>query len=285
MKKIIKTLAVVLCMLVAGTTKIGAQNAYISIAGTNETPITNLVVNDFIGTDNKITYTASFDISITPSDNVKAILSQLQSNISENKTAPITLSRANFNYELEEAREYASATVEQMTLSEMDASSKSAVKINVKIKSVTMSIRSGKGEKISLTGAKNKATLSSNFQFNLGILPAKKISKISALNIRNNDELQDFTIELSGADSKEWYDWLQKSGKGMVKTEQGLLSLLGPDLKETLFDINISDVVITSYSFNNNESSTRPSRPGMQEAIVKVTIGLQARSVLFSLVR
>ncbi len=44
-----KILAVAFCMLVIGAINTRAQNAFISIGVSNETPISNLIINDYIG--------------------------------------------------------------------------------------------------------------------------------------------------------------------------------------------------------------------------------------------
>lgn len=59
-----KLFVVTFYMLVISVINARAQNAFISIGGANETAISNLVINDVIGIDNRIVYAASFEIKV-----------------------------------------------------------------------------------------------------------------------------------------------------------------------------------------------------------------------------
>lgn len=279
--KMFKTVtAIFFCILMVSNSNLNAQRSFMSIDYRDIIPITDLVVNDIIGDDNKITYTASFSILMRQGDNIKNILSGLQS-FAGRQFSSIIISRASIENRLAEERIYQSGTIEVLNLAELDATSKDMLRVQVELKANQMSVQQGSGQAIALANTKVKPVLASNFQFELGKLPARRVSNVSGLNFKGGNQPVDFTIELSGADAKEWHAWLQQNGRGQTRKEQGRLLLMAPDFKEVLYDINLQDVIITSYSYQINDNDAAQN-PDAQATIKKVTIGLRASTVLIN---
>ncbi len=280
------------CLLMMGNSKLNAQRSFVSIdlINTNPIPITDVMVNDIIGDDSKITYTASFTISMRQDDDTKKILAYLKSS-GGSQFSSITLIRANIDNRPVENREYRDATITLLNLAELDATSKAILQLHVELKAEAMFVRKGDGVVIKLPTTRIKPVMASSFQFELGTLPTRRVSKISGLSLSSNNQFVDrggsqpvdFTIELSGVDAKEWHTWLQKIGSGAAIKEQGRLILLAPDFKEVLYEINLQDVIITSYSYAINNDAGQ--NPDPQATIKNVTIGLRANSVLINTIK
>ncbi len=141
-----------------------------------------------------------------------------------------------------------------------------------------MKITMGNNRTIPTPASGKGMAFSSNYEFNMGALPGRRVSKISKLPLGSNTGSQNFVIELSAIDSKDWHAWLLENAKGNAIIEQGVVSLLAPDLKQTLLQLNLADVSIVSYSFEPNENAVTP---GTTAPPGKVRIGLSAKSVSF----
>ena len=201
---IIKKLFLVFILAACTNALAHAQNSgnVLTVNGIN-IPADRLSITDSIPPDNKPVYLASFDIAVKDAEDTKSVILQLQTWLQENKMASLSLSMLNRNFEVAEERLYSNVSIQEITWPAADATSRSAAKISVKIKAGAVQINYDTKNKIQVAPVRAMAAMISNYRFQLGSLPANRIAAISGLNA-GNKSAQDFTIEVSMADAREY---------------------------------------------------------------------------------
>ncbi len=251
---------------------VGQQN-FIQLKINNVvTGIDNLAITDALGPDNKMMHAASFDITLNDQEATRNIMAALQGVSTNKKGLELSFITINSNMEVMEVKTYSYTTVQEINLPQLDATSRSLVKAMVKIKAGSVQIQRGAGDKSTASSQmKSRNAAASNFKCTLGSLPCNRISKVGAVSIRPGDgQLQNFTIEVMGADATAWNQWFL-TGAGGIKKEQGSIELLTPDLKVVLYTIILNDAEIISFSTTAGNG---------QQTIARATIGLRAKNLV-----
>lgn len=256
-------------ILLACRSTVAAQgsNRCISL-GKNSTWIDNLLIADSIMPGKGIAYTAEFDIIPNDALETKLILNELFSSCLQKKTiAQLMTSRVNTNMEAMEERYWKNVTISLILFPEMDAASRELVKIRIKIKAVSATVKFDSKTKINISKKEQQRLSFKNaYRLNAGRLPGIRVSKISTLNIEGNTgEPVSFLVELQTLDSKEWMEWFM-NGAGGVQKEQMTLELLEPDMRSVITAINLGDLEIISYSsiYNSNQPTIQRNIVGLQ---------------------
>ena len=240
--------------------------------------IENLVQTDAVGADGKIQHTASFDLKLNNDEATRSIVLAIQSVFTERsvfktKTAggsDIQMLISNINSStmtVTDERLYTGIVIDELKLPEFNAADQAVVKISVKLRASSAAALPKGDRSSNLLLSRKVDILSPYFSVSMGALPCSRISKVSSITIRpGSGTLENFVIELSGADSAPWSQWFA-TGAGGRKKEQGTINLMSRDFKTVLFRIQLTDVDILSYSVSNSGSAA------------KATVGLRVRSV------
>lgn len=265
-----KTFVVFILAACINTMALAQNSSNVLTVNSINIPADRLSITDSIAPDNKPVYMASFDIAVKDAEDTKSVIVQLQTWLQENKMASLSLSLLNRNFEVAEERLYSNVSIQEIAWPAADAASRSAAKISVKIKAGALQINYDTKNKIQVAPVRAVAALISSYRFQLGILPANRVSAISGLSAGKST--QEFTIEVSMADAREWNQWLAaaKKGPGSPKKEQGSIALLTPDLKNTIMELGLKEVSIISYNVNSNSND---------QSIARANIRLRAQSV------
>ena len=183
-----------------------------------------------------------------------------------------------------------------MTIPTLDGSSREPGYLSVKLVPELIRYLPGSRSRIGDVGDPTKGWLTSNFQFSLGDLPCSRVTKIDSFTWRRSfvtDEVGAFreatkhparvevpnlTITLSMADIEPWQRWFESfviDGRCDEEAElSGAITLLAPDLKEELAEIQMSNVGIISLSMHTLEAN--------QEAIARFTVELYCEQFNFA---
>jgi len=221
----------------------------------------NFLFTDALDANNQMRHTASFDLLLTDDAALRDAVTLFQVS-KERPSIRMVFITLNYAGENIQERFYDNTVVEEILLPALDATSKLAFKATIKIRAEKVEQQKG-SIKTQLASRNKYAALCSNFSLSLGKLPANRVSKISGLSIKpGNQQSINFTIEISALDGAAWNQWFLTGAGGAV--QQGVISILAPNLKDALYNISLADVEIVSYS---NSAGNR------------VLIGLRTKSV------
>ncbi|MCG2615975.1 hypothetical protein LZZ85_16885 [Terrimonas sp. NA20] len=264
MKQAILSLFLVITSLL--TSRLMAQNSkYLAIDQLN-IPIDAATITDS-SNGGRLIYLASFEISMRSNESVSA-LKMLYAAIAENRQLSLSIKTLDAMGKGLEERFYQNAGIQEIVLPLMDAVDKNLVKVQVKIRATSVSVKENSGS-VNLAGiGRGAAVVNSNFRLAIGSLPTKRVSKISAIRIASGQP-SSFSIELAESDSKDWQNWLTGSSS---KREGGSIEWLAANFKDVAFQISLNDIEITSTS--SQYISTTEVRQ-----ITKLNIGLRAKAV------
>lgn len=268
-------LAILLTASIPGRAQ--TSNRYLSI-GSNSTSIDNLTILDSLDAENKIAFTAGFEIVPNTLSQTKFLLNELLTASTQKiKLAAIVLSTVNNNLELIEERNWKNVTVLEIYFPEMDATQRATAKIRIRIKAETATVTYDMKSKFTTSKSEPaRVPLVSNYSLHAGGLPGNRVSKISAIHIDNNNNLPlTFNIELPVTEAKEWNDWFM-TGPGGIKKELLSLELLGQDMRTSIMEINLGDVEITSYATGYSSK---------QQTLQRVTIGLRTQGISINTIK
>ncbi|MET0465944.1 MAG: hypothetical protein ABW007_22475 [Chitinophagaceae bacterium] len=208
---------------------------------------------------------ATLEIGIRSGESIAA-LKALFAATAENRPLSVSIKTMDVNGRAVEERFYQSAGVQEILLPAMDATDKNLVKVQVKIRATSVSVKENAGTVNQAGLTRGTAVNNANFRVTLGSLPTKRISKIGAIRITAGQP-SSFSIELAETDAKDWQNWLTGNTS---KRESGSIEWLAPNFKDVVLQIGLSDIEITSTS--SQFISTTEVRQ-----INKLNVGLRAR--------
>jgi len=216
--------------------------------------VDNFNLIDTTGFEGRIEHQAVFTFGVISSPDFMDFLNAFQDALQKTGTVGVVLSRLSVNGDLAEERSYINASVSWMSFSDLDASSKDRALFTVKITSGNMNVQYDLGHAKNILGmSKSASAIRSNFRMNYGSLPAQKVSGVNHINITSQAEHSLLTLEINGNDGRAWYDYLQ-SNRMKGKSEQAVVTMLGPDMRAELMKINLQDAEVVSYSENGNDN-------------------------------
>jgi len=197
---------------------------------------------------------------------------------------------ADFDYKVRQRREFFRALITEVSFPALDAASKDAARLTVKIKPEITRLKSGEGKLLPAVN-KQKKWLVSNFRLNLGDLPVNKVNKIDAFTFKQkttefrvgegrdyeilpgDPEVSNLAFTLPESQAKPLYDWFEdfviKGNNADDKEKTGSLEYLAPDLKTVLFRIDFTGVGIFALSPEKVEAGSENIRRVKAEVYVE----------------
>jgi hypothetical protein len=198
---------------------------------------------------------------------------------------------ADFKLDAKARREFRSGLITETTFPALDAGSKTAADVTVKVAPESITRTKGSGKLAGSANAKRKQWLPSNFRFELGDLETKTVSKIDAFTVkqtmatRDVGDVRDFQrepgqlefpnlrVSLAESSAQTWSDWFDdfvvKGNNGDEREKNGAIVFLDPSLKQELGRIELKNVGIFALR--------RPSSTG--EKFPRVTAELYVESM------
>lgn len=187
------------------------------------------------------------------------------------------------NGKIIEEIQFVDALISEITFPAADGSSKEPAYLTVQITPEHTRRKAGSGQTPPLPTRKAiKKWLPSNFRFELGNLPCKRVASIESFSILQQvnratvGEWRDFErqpghleipnlrVTLSAADAPDWYAWFDEfvvMGNNTDDRElSGSLTWLGPDLKTELATLNLSHVGIFRLAPDQQASGSEAIR-------------------------
>lgn len=175
---------------------------------------------------------------------------------------------ADFNYKEKARREFHDALLTEIGFPALDASSKDPAYLVLKFAPDLTERKAGSGAQLSAAPQKQKQWLPANFRFELGKLPAGKVSKIDAFTIKQTavtddlGEARDYAKEpgklefpnlkvtFAESDAGPWEAWHEdfviKGNNDESQEKTGAIVFLSPNLKEELARVELLNVGIVS---------------------------------------
>jgi len=163
-------------------------------------------------------------------------------------------------------REFFRALLTEVTVPAMDAASKEAAHLTVKLAPEYTRARKGSGKAVKAASAKQKLWQQSSFRLEIDELDCTKVSKVDAFTIRQKTvsdqlgeeraptrqpsklEVPNLRISLAESSAKTWAAWrddfLVKGNNDDSQERNGKLVFLAPDLKSPLGEIRLFNLGI-----------------------------------------
>jgi hypothetical protein len=241
--------------------------------------IENSVFTDALGSDNKIQHSASFEIVLNNNDATNAIITAIQDAatpqplLKSRETAAsaslqLVFTKVDSRTGATEEKNYSGIMLDEIKLPNLNGADQSAARVTIRLRATTVTVTPAGGKATSTGSVRNINIPVSNFMITMGALPCSRVAKISDISIKPADNtLQNFTIEISGADAAAWNQWFT-TGAGGTKKEQGKIDLLANDFKTAVMTIQLTNVEIVSYSISNAGNMAR------------ATVGLRGRAAV-----
>jgi hypothetical protein len=222
----------------------------------------------------KVPHYTSFDIEVSSDGDTKKVLELFFNSLQNKQSFQLSEQKLDFQYHIQETRNYKGAIVVDIVVPDLNASSKDVVKFRVKILATDLAINNDGGQANVKLAQQTKRAIQSNFKLVMGALPAQRTIAITNLRMTNflANGYINFSIDIARADSKLWKDWFN-TGAGGGKLEQGTITLLDPALSGDIATMQLASVEIVSVS----------EMDGTGDNVAKTTIGLRARRLNFTL--
>jgi phage tail-like protein len=189
------------------------------------------------------------------------------------------------------------ALISEIGLPALDASSKDAAKLTLKIRPEYTRRQSGGGATVSQSqAAGQKSWLASNFRLAIDGLDCTRVNRIEALTLRQHivenavGELRDYqqepsylevpnlVVTLAAAHAEDFYDWLEdfviKGNNTEDKEKNGSLEYLSPNLGTVLFSLTFRHLGIFKLSEEKAEAGS--------EAVRRVRAEMYCEEIVFS---
>jgi len=174
---------------------------------------------------------------------------------------------ADYNYNEITRMTFNHALISEIGFPALDASSKDAARMTVKIMPEYTRTAKGSGKQLGKVDTKiQKKWLPANFRLKIDGLECTRVNKIDAIVVKQkvvenavgelrdyekepaNLEIPNLGITLAESHGESWYKWHEdfviKGDNGEDKEKAGTLEYLTPDLKETVFTITFSHLGI-----------------------------------------
>ncbi len=175
----------------------------------------------------------------------------------QSKNGSILACDSNFN--ILSQRDFFNALLTEVTIPAMDASSKDAAYMTLKISPEYTRYKKSSG-KVTGIDTRQKLWLPSNFRLNVPSLDCTRVSKIEALTIRRtagNISFPNLKITLAETTAQTWVDWhdafVIKGNSGDANEKTGSLVFLAPDLGTPFGSINFYNLGIFRLSLDSSD--------------------------------
>ncbi len=184
----------------------------------------------------------------------------------ERKNGAIVL--CDFNYKEVSRTEWTGGIITEVGLPALDASSKDAARMTIKISPEFTRMVKGAGKPApSASQARvQKKWLPSNFRLEINGLDCKRVNKIEALTLKQNvtgkHSVPNLVVTLPESDAGGWNTW-QKSfaiGGNRGNERNGLLAFIAPDLREELFALNFYNLGLFKLTPDKMEAGSENIR-------------------------
>ena len=225
-------------------------------------PVDNLMLLDSVA-GGRMIYTAVMDIAMRDNES-GSVIKTFYAGLLNNKQLNLSIKTTDASGKVFEERVYVNAIVQEILLPVMDAADKNMMKIQVKIRANSLSLKNDGLSSVKMASPGRAAVMTANYRLTLGGLPAKRIAKIGSIRIVNN-QLSTFSLEVSETDAGPWQNWLLSQAS---KKEQGMIEWLAPNMQDVIFRIDLYEVDIISAGGNYVNNS---------QAIQRVNFGLRGK--------
>jgi len=186
---------------------------------------------------------------------------------------------ADYSYNEISRMTFTHALISEIGFPALDASSKDAARMTIKIMPEFTRTTKGSGKQFGKIDTKiQKKWLPSNFRLKIDGLDCTRVNKIDAIVVKQNvvdnpvGELRDYEkepahleipnlgITLAESQAESWYKWHEdfviKGDNGEDKEKRGTLEYLTPDLKESLFTITFLNAGIFKLDLEKVQTGT-----------------------------
>ncbi len=186
--------------------------------------------------------------------------------------------------------EFKNAVLTEVTLPALDAAAKEAFFFTLRCQPDATNKVKGSGEKVNIPPSKEKVPLSSNFRLTIKGLDATRVTRVESLKITRTlipaesagkafsipgkVDVGDLVVTLPESDADFLSKWHQSFViEGTGDEMQGTIELLAPNLKSTLFDMQLAGLGIYSLGGASPEAG--------QDSIGKVVARMYCEEVGF----
>lgn len=190
------------------------------------------------------------------------------------------VSAGDFNYKEISRTEWTGGIISEVAFPPLDASSKEAAHMTVRISPEGVRWVKGGGRDLRSGIRKQARWQASNFRLNIPGVDCKHVSKIDSLTIQNGPRhsFSNLVATFSEADTATWVEWensQRKRGAGQGGGKSGRLDYLGPDMREVLFSLTFQNLQLTQLA-------TKGSSPRASVHNAKATMSFQGMIFSYS---
>ena len=161
---------------------------------------------------------------------------------------------------------FSAALITSVSFPKLDGSSKDAARVTLEITPNTVVTTKGSGAVVTTPSVKQKSSLESSFRFELDGLDTKRVTKIEAFTIKQKLlteavggmretipkpgelEIPNIRVSFSAASLEPWTRWFEEFVLRGINDDrhekQGRIVLLGPNLKDELLTLTLSNIGI-----------------------------------------
>lgn len=201
---------------------------------------------------------------------------------------------ADFNFKEHGRTDFNHGLLTELTLPALDAASKDAAKMTLRIQPEFTRTIKGSGKQLATSGGKvvvQKKWLPANFRLDIPGLDCKSVNRIEPLVLKEKvvdnpvGELRDYqkepahgefgnlTVTLAESHADSWYKWFDdfvvKGNCGEDKEKSGSLAYLTPDMKTELFRVTFSNLGIFKLAEEHIEAHSEGVRRVKAELYVE----------------
>jgi phage tail-like protein len=201
---------------------------------------------------------------------------------------------ADHDFKEQSRKTFYQAFITETVLPALDAASKDAAKMTVRLAPELVRTTAGGGKQTSTPGAKvgvQKKWLPANFKLDIPGLDCTRVNKIGQLVVKQNvvdnpvGELRDYqkepahlefgnlTVTMSESHADSWYQWFEdfvvKGNCDQSKEKSGSLAYLTPDLSTELFKVTFSNLGIFRLVEEHTEAGAEGIRRVKAELYVE----------------
>jgi phage tail-like protein len=167
-----------------------------------------------------------------------------------------------FNFKEVSRTEWTGGIITEVGLPALDAASRDAARMTVKIAPESTRVVKGSGK--SATGSQarvQKKWLPSNFRLDISGLDCRRVNKIEAITLKAkttaNRAAPNLVVTLSESDAAGWNTWQKSSISGRGgNSRSGRLAFLAPDLREELFTLTFYNLGISKLTPDKTEAGS-----------------------------
>jgi phage tail-like protein len=181
---------------------------------------------------------------------------------------------ADFNFKEHSRLEFQNALLTEVGMPALDAASKDAAKMTIKISPEVLKQVPGSGRAVKIDPRVQKKWLPANFRLQIDGLDCSRVNKIEALTIKQKVtesavgevgrlepaavEVPNLVLTLAESHSQTFYDWFEefvlKGNSTQDREKGGSLEYLAADLQEVLFTLTFQNLGIFKIAPDKSEA-------------------------------